>query len=136
MIGAGLAINAVMHGESVVVMDQRTYEEIVPGFQAIFQIFIANNVCRKEEAEKYLQQITFTPDLEMAVKDADLIQESIIENAEIKKNLYKTIQQFRGERKNQPIIASSTSLLFPSVLSEGALYPEKLWWVIHTIHLI
>ena len=99
MIGAGLAINAVMHGESVVVMDQRTYEEIVPGFQAIFQIFIANNVCRKEEAEKYLQQITFTPDLEMAVKDADLIQESIIENAEIKKNLYKTIQQFRGERK-------------------------------------
>ncbi len=126
MIGAGLAINAVMHGENVTVMDQRAYEDIAPGFQTILQIFVENQVCTEEEAKEYLNKIIFTSDLNEAVKEAELIQESIVENVEVKKGLYKNIQTICEEKGLQPIIASSTSLLFPSALSEDALYPDKI----------
>lgn len=126
MIGAGLAVNAVMHGENVTVMDQRPYEEIAPGFQNIFRIFIENNVCTESEAKEYLERIVFTTELEIAVKEAELIQESIVENVEAKRALYKNIQEICGGRGKQPVIASSTSLLFSSALSEEALYPEKI----------
>ena len=62
-------------------------------------------------------------DLEAAVKDADFIQESIAENIETKKEMYQRIQSVAG---GKPVIASSTSFLFPSALSEGTLYPERI----------
>lgn len=124
MIGAGLAINAVMHGERVTVMDQRNYEDIEPSFLGIFDIFVENGVCTKTEAEAYMKQIYFTKDLTNAVIGADFIQESIVEKIEAKKELYANIQKICGDK--QPIIASSTSLLFPSALSEGARYPEMI----------
>ena len=126
MIGAGLAVNAVMHGDQVTVMDQRSYEELEPGFLRILGIFMDNAVCTAEEAERYLKSIRFTTDLGEAVKGAELIQESIVEQPEAKKALYTEIQEICGAEENQPVIASSTSLLFPSVLSENALYPEKI----------
>ena len=87
MIGAGLAVNAVMHGDQVTVMDQRSYEELEPGFLRILGIFMDNAVCTAEEAERYLKSIRFTTDLGEAVKGAELIQESIVEQPEAKKGI-------------------------------------------------
>lgn len=126
MIGAGLAVDAVMHGDQVTVMDQRSFRELEPGFRRIFGVFVENGVCSGDEAEDYLKCIRFTTDIKEAVKNADLVQESIVEQIEAKKALYAEIQRICGPEESQPVIASSTSLLFPSALSEGAVYPEKI----------
>ena len=123
IIGAGLAVNAVMHGDSVTIWYRKNYEKLEANLKSIFSIFIENEVISDSDAEDYFSKIKFTTDLEEAVKDAEFIQESISEKLEDKQDMYRKIQEICG---NKVLIASSTSLLFPSKLSEGALYPEKI----------
>ncbi len=123
IIGAGLAVNAVMHGEDVTVWYRRNFEKLENSIKNILKIFSDNQVCSEEEAEAFFSKIRFTMDFEEAVKDADLIQESIAEKLEEKQEMYRKIQEICGSKV---LIASSTSLLFPSALSNGALYPENI----------
>ena len=123
IIGSGLAVNAVMHGEEVTVWYRRNFEKLEKTIRDIFRIFTDNGVCSEKEADTYYQKIRFTMELEEAVREADLVQESIAENVETKREMYRKIQEVTGAT---PIIASSTSLLFPSALSEGALHPERI----------
>lgn len=123
IIGAGLAVNAVMHGDNVTVWYRRNFEKLENSVKTILQIFIDNGVCTAEEGTALFEKIHFTMDMEEAVRDADLIQESIAENVQTKKEMYERIQTIAGSK---PVIASSTSLLFPSNLSEGAVFPERI----------
>ncbi len=123
IIGAGLAVNAVMHGEEVTVWYRRNFEKLKDNIRSILQIFTDNGVISTEEAVLLFDKINFTMDLEAAVQYADFIQESIAENIDTKKEMYQKIQTAAGSK---PVIASSTSFLFPSILSEGALYPEQI----------
>lgn len=123
IIGAGLAVNAVMHGWDVWVWYRRNYEKLSDSVRTILKVFSDNGVCTEGEADGYYHAIHFTMDLEEAVSGAVLVQESIAERVEDKREMYRRIQTVCGDRT---LIASSTSMLFPSALREGALYPEKI----------
>lgn len=123
IIGAGLAVNAVMHGWDVWVWYRRNFEKLSDSVKTILKVFSDNGVCTEEEAEGYYHAIHFTMDLEEAVSGAALVQESIAERIEDKREMYQRIQSICGE---DTLIASSTSMLFPSALKEGALYPHKI----------
>jgi len=123
LIGTGLAVNAVMHGYDVHMFYRRNLEALQDRVRASLQIFAENSVCSAEQAEAWFQSITFTMDLAEAVQGAVIIQESIAERLEMKQELYAQIQDICGDG---PIIASSTSELFPSALSAGAKYPERI----------
>ena len=123
LIGAGLAVNAVMHGYDVFMYYRRNFESLAERVRGILRIFTDNQVCSVRQAEEWFNSISFTMELSEAVDGAVIVQESIAESADMKREMYTQIQDICGD---SPLIASSTSTLFPSSLSEGARYPERI----------
>ncbi|TBW73735.1 3-hydroxyacyl-CoA dehydrogenase NAD-binding domain-containing protein, partial [Staphylococcus warneri] len=77
-----------------------------------------------------IQNLTFTPHLEEAVKDADHIQENVPEVEEIKDAVLKEIDFYA---KPEATIGSSTSGIMPSELQKNLSHPERLV-VAHPFH--
>ena len=60
----------------------------------------------KNEREAILKRITFTADLEKAVSNADLVVEAVLENIELKKEVFRKLDRLTGA---ETILASNTS---------------------------
>ncbi len=71
---------------------------------------------------KALKNISLTTSLEDAVKDADLVIEAIIEDLEIKKELFFRIDKACPAHT---ILASNTSTLMPSLLEDATGRPDR-----------
>lgn len=123
MIGSGLAVNAVMHGNDVRMYYRRNFEKLESSVKKTLSVFVEAGFATQQQADDWFNAIHFTMDLSEAVKGADLVQESIAERLDMKKDMYHAIQEICGK---EVVIASSTSAIFPSALSEGALYPENI----------
>ncbi|MGN0734854.1 MAG: 3-hydroxyacyl-CoA dehydrogenase NAD-binding domain-containing protein [Anaerovoracaceae bacterium] len=123
MIGAGLAANAILNDFDVTLYDVVNEEQIRKNINTVMDIMVEAGAATREEAEIKLGRVRVCTDLAEAVKDADFVQECAPENLELKKKIYRQIQEAAGKKC---IIASSASGLFPSKLIEDALYPEKI----------
>lgn len=118
IIGAGLAANALLGGLDVFLYD---IADVRQNLKDVLDKLAKVGVCTPEEAIKAYERVTYTADLREAVRGAGFVQECIAENLEIKKEMYRQIQEVVG---NQAVIASSTSMLLPTELQKDALYPE------------
>lgn len=67
-------------------------------------------------------RVTYTSDVELAVKDTEFIQENGPENLLVKQSIIKKIQQYNSTA----IIASSTSGLLMSDIAAEAKYPDRI----------
>lgn len=123
MIGGGLAVNAILAGQSVILYDVIPVDEMKENIRKIMDIMVEAGAVDRETASKALAKAEFTNDLVEASKGADFVQECIPERTNLKKSTYRTIQEIAG---SHPIIASSTSTFFPTELQEGALYPDRI----------
>ena len=81
-----------------------------------------NGVFGKEEIPDMMKLVKYTTTLQTAVKDVQLIQESIIENLEIKQNLLADIDKYA---KSEAIFASSTSYLLISDIAKNSQYSQR-----------
>lgn len=124
IIGSGLAVNAAMSGNDVTLYGRKPFEAIRGKIDEILDIFVDTGILTREKADECFRAIKYTNDMEAACIGADLVQECLAERLDLKKETYRRIQEACGDR--QPIIASATSSMFPSVLAEGALHPEKI----------
>ncbi len=70
----------------------------------------------------YDKNIIFSETIEEAVKNADLIQENVPENIEIKGNIINQVSLYA---KKKSIIASSSSGLLPSAIQQRCINPER-----------
>src|SRR5699024_3934139 len=84
---------------------------------------INQDLIEKEAKEAALAQITFTTDLEQAVKDADYITEAVPENMDIKHDLYKKIEPMISK---DTILTSNTSALPLSSLTKVLEHPDRM----------
>ena len=121
IIGAGLAVNALMHDFDVCIYDIRPAEELEPGMRDIFSVFVNNELCSREQADAWLDKVRYTNDMKAALEGVGFVQECVSENPDVKHGVYRQIQEVVGD---QAIIASSTSMLLPSELQKDAMYPE------------
>lgn len=80
--------------------------------------------------EETMGNIRLSVKLEEAVKDIDYVQESIIENLDYKKKLFREISSMT---KPQTIIASSTSGLSMTEIQKNAIKPERCI-IVHPIN--
>lgn len=123
MIGGGLAVNAALAGNDVTLYDVMETEKVQANIKGILDILVEAGATEQEKADAAFAAMKFTQDLGEAVKGADFIQECVPERLELKKSTYRQIQEIVGD---SAVIASSTSGMFPSALSEGALYPQNI----------
>lgn len=82
---------------------------------------IEEKMLTKEDADKTMEHITFVTSLQEACTDVELIQETIVEDPEVKEKFYREISKFLAE---DTIIATNTSFLDPFPLMEKAA-PER-----------
>jgi len=75
-----------------------------------------------EKVNNAINNIIIETDQSIAVKDADLIIESVTENIDVKKALYESIAPLLDEKT---VIVTNSSTLLPSKLAKSTGRPEK-----------
>lgn len=123
MIGGGLAANALLKGYSCAIYDVVPVEKIRQTMEKLMNILVEAEAATAQDAQAALTRASYTNDLAEAVKGAVFIQECVPERLELKQDIYRQIQTVTGP---DAILASSTTAMLPSVLQEGALYPQSI----------
>jgi 3-hydroxybutyryl-CoA dehydrogenase len=72
-------------------------------------------VISEADVQRALSNVEYTNNLEKAVEAADFISESIIENLEVKQDLFARLESICG---NRPVFASNTSAIMPTLLNQ------------------
>ena len=78
---------------------------------------------KKEEAEAALARIKVTTSLDEAARDADLVVEAIFENLELKKELFKELDE---KCPRHAVLASNTSTLSITALAGATKRPDRV----------
>ena len=123
-LGSRIALQSAISGFTVTVYDihqksldfsQRTMEKIVKQLAKSGQI-------SETEISAIFPRIKFTLDAKEAVADADLINESVTEEIEIKKKVWKQFGEIAPEKT---WFTTNTSYLLPSMFAEESGRPAK-----------
>ena len=128
VIGSGWITRMLAQGHEVVATDpsESAYETMLEQVKSNWPY--AERMGLHPNAS--LDNLTFTPYLEEAVKDADLIQENVPEVEEIKDKVLTDIDFYA---RPDAIIGSSTSGIKPTELQRNLKHPERLV-VAHPFH--
>ena len=128
VIGSGWITRILAHGHEVVATDpsegayERMLKQVKQNWPYAEQLGLAEGAS--------LDKLSFTANLEEAVKDADHIQENVPEIESIKDQVLTEIDAYA---KPDAMIGSSTSGIMPSELQQNLKHPERLV-VAHPFH--
>ncbi len=134
VIGAGamgqqIAMNTVLNGRAhnykVILCD--SFPSAVEKAGAWAVDYLAGRVAKgritQEEADKVSANLSFSQDVDAAAAQADLVIEAIIENLEIKRELFERISRLT---KPDAILATNSSNMVSSKFADVTLNPERL----------
>ncbi len=128
VIGAGVMGSGIVFQfskiDKLVRMKLRRYEQAGQAMKSIAKVyegFIKRRRLTKAEVGMKLAHISYTTEFD-GFKHCDLALEAIVENTEAKQELYVQLEEIMDE---QAIIASNTSSLSISLLSEKMQHPER-----------
>lgn len=122
-LGSRVALQAAISGYQVGIFDIHE-KALTDSFQLIKGILLQLEKAEKiqEPIEKILSRILFTSEIEKAVKQADIINESVTEDLNIKLEVWQKIREIAPKHT---IFTTNTSYLLPSQLAEASGRAEK-----------
>lgn len=123
-LGSRVALQAAISGYNVTVYDihQKSLDFSLVTMQKILrQLFKADQIKEGDDKE-ILARLKFTMDPLVAVKDADFISESVTEEADIKKKVWKQFGEIAPEKT---IFTTNTSYMVASMFAEDSGRPER-----------
>jgi 3-hydroxybutyryl-CoA dehydrogenase len=124
IMGSGIAQVAAQSGHPVLLFDNRPGAAVDAraALQATFDKLVAKGKFSDDFARKALSAITPVESLEAAAT-VDLVVEAVIEDIEIKRGLFRQLEDIVGE---DCILATNTSSISVTALANGLRYPERL----------
>lgn len=125
IMGAGIAQVAAQAGFTVVLRDieDRFVEKGMGTITQNLDRAVAKGKMEKTAAAEILGRVTGMTDLAAAVKDADLVIEAIIEVMDLKKTVFRELDQLC---KPEAILASNTSGLSITEMASATARPDKV----------
>ncbi len=122
-MGAGIAQVAATAGCSVKLYDTKTeaLEKAKADLEKIMDRLIEKGKIDSKEKERIQNNIKYVNSLK-ELKDSDLTIEAIVENLDIKKNVFSTLEKFVSD---DCIIASNTSSLSIASIASSLQKPER-----------
>ena len=121
LIGASWAVGFAAHGFNVLVYD--TNEKTLNNFfYVVDQLANDIKIFAKVDIKKIKSRIITSKNFEDICKDTSLIQESIVEDLEKKREIFNKLEKFAS---TDTILASSTSYLLPSEISKNLKNKER-----------
>ena len=123
-LGSRIALQAAVAGLYVKVYDieQRRLDFSLNTMRKLLPKLPTSGQILKEQEDDILARIQFTLDPMEAVKDADLISESVTEELEIKKKVWR---QFGAIAPPKTIFTTNTSYMLSSMFAEDSGRPDK-----------
>ena len=123
-LGSQIAWQTAFKGFDVTVYDafEKGLERGKQFHQQFAQLFMATRGVSQQEIDETFSRLSYTTNLAEAVKNADLVSESIPENLEIKKAFYDELSKLAPEKT---IFTTNSSTLLPSQYAEETGRPEK-----------
>lgn len=124
-MGTGIAYVCTTKGYEVSIRDIN--EDLVKRGTGKIREMIATGVNRgkltPKEAQEIMKRIKGTTDVTEAVKDADLVIEAVFEDMELKKKLFKELDEICPKHT---ILASNTSTLSITEMASATKRPDKV----------
>ena len=122
-MGAGIAQVAATAGCAVKIYDTKTeaLQKAKTDLEKIMARLVEKGKIDSEEKERIQNNITYVNSLK-ELKKSDLIIEAILENLDIKKNVFSTLEKFVSE---DCIMASNTSSLSIASIASALQKPER-----------
>lgn len=123
-LGSQIAWQTAFKGFNVTVYDafDKGLERCKQFHQQYANVFLKLRDASQSEIDETIARLNYTTNLSEAVKDADLISESIPEDLEIKKAFYVKLSTLAPEKT---IFTTNSSTLLPSQYAEETGRPEK-----------
>ncbi len=124
VMGRGIAYAAAISGFQTSVADVSTsaLKSAEEAIQELFKKGVARGKVSEKEADVALGQLSFTQDLEVVAKSADLVIEAVPEKAELKQQVFETLAR---SAKASCIFATNTSTMSPTEIASYGGRPEQ-----------
>ena len=125
LMGAGIAQVAAETGFQVSMRDieDRFVQNGLANIRKNLERAVSKGKMAKEQAEEILSRIKGTVDLAAAVKEVQVVIEAVVENIELKKQVYKELDQLCAP---EVILASNTSGLSITEIASVTKRPAKV----------
>jgi 3-hydroxybutyryl-CoA dehydrogenase len=125
LMGSGIAQVAAEAGYQVSMRDieDRFVQNGLNYIKKNHERAVSKGKMTKEQADEILSRVSGFVDLEAAVKGAQVVIEAVIENMDLKKTVYKDLDQFT---ERDTILASNTSGLSITEIASVTRKPEKV----------
>ena len=123
-LGSQIAWQTAFKGFNVTVYDafEKSLEGCKQFHKQFAKIFLNSRGASQDEIEQTFKRLTYTTNLKEAVKEADLISESVPEDLNIKKAFYLELSSLAPEKT---IFTTNSSTLLPSQYATETGRPEK-----------
>jgi 3-hydroxybutyryl-CoA dehydrogenase len=123
-LGSQVAWQTAYSGFNVVVYD--AFEKGIQASKAFHksfaELFLNERGATQKDIDATFARLSYSTDLKTAVKDADFVNESVPENAEIKKSFYSELGKFAPDKT---IFTTNSSTTLPSDYAKYTGRPEK-----------
>ena len=125
LMGSGIAQVAAEAGYEVTMRDieDRFVQNGLNIIKKNYERAMSKGKMTKEQADRTLSKVKGVVDLAVAVKGVDVIVEAVIENMELKKQVYKELEQLSAK---ETIFASNTSGLSITEIASVTKRPDKV----------
>jgi len=123
-LGLRVGLASAINGYKVVIydIDDSTFKQAKEIQDTILQQLIKEEKLEESKGEGIKSSIYWTTDASEAAKDADLVNESVTEDKEIKTKVW---QQFGELCPGHTLFTTNTSYLLPSMFAEASGRPER-----------
>lgn len=123
-LGSQIAWQTAFKGFNVVVYDafDKGLEASKTFHKQFAELFKTSRGVSDKEIEQTLSRLSYTTDLAAAVKDADILSESVPENPDIKKEFYRALSKVAPKKT---IFTTNSSTTLPSEYAKETGRPEK-----------
>lgn len=121
VLGSQIAYQTALHDYQVVAYNLQV-ESAKKRVESLRKDYVQDLGLSEQEFQKGLDNITYSTDLSLAVKDADLVIEALPESLEIKEKFYRDLSDLAPEKT---IFASNSSTMTASQLIQFVDRPAK-----------
>ena len=124
VLGSQIAWQTAFSGFNVTVYDafEKGLESGKMFHQQFAELFKSTRGASQDEIDKTLARLSYSTNLTEAVKNADLISESVPENLDIKMSFYRELSKVASQKT---IFTTNSSTLIPSEMVDAVDRPEK-----------
>ncbi len=125
MMGTGIGIMFANKGCNIILRAREKFEEdyAVQNIDRNIRDMIEDEIMTEAEGEAVKNNIKIVYDINEAVKDADIIFECVIEDMEIKQNLFKELDSICPENV---ILATNTSVMSITEIASKSVHKHRI----------